>query len=193
MPKSLRLLLVLSAFLIPTWQMSQAPLLAQERQGCFMLSPNGRLIELDDLCPSPEPFAGSSSSGSGSGVTLGTGDIQVTLRWATIDDLDLEVVDPSGDTVAYYNSRVASGGQLDVDANADCVETNPQPIENIFWPTSQAPSGSYTIRVSLFSRCDSTSGAIPFELTLLTRGDSQTLTGTVDEQNPTATFPFQLN
>ena len=51
------------------------------------------------------------------GIVLQTGDVQVTLRWNTTDDLDLWVTDPFGDRVYYGNSQVASGGQLDVDAN----------------------------------------------------------------------------
>jgi uncharacterized protein YfaP (DUF2135 family) len=115
----------------------------------------------------------------------------VTLRWTTTDDLDLAVTDPSGNTVTYFNRSIDSGGQLDVDANANCIEQNSSPIENIFWPPSQAPQGQYTIAVNLFQRCAG-SGPISFNLTLLVQGNTETLTGTVDEQNPVATFPFSL-
>ncbi|NJO41251.1 MAG: hypothetical protein HC865_11525 [Cyanobacteria bacterium RU_5_0] len=148
----------------------------------------GVLYDLSEICPSPRPFQASAPPNT---PQLGTGDIQVTLRWATTDDLDLAVTDPDGENVTYFNRAISSGGQLDVDANAGCAEQNSTPIENIFWPPSQAPQGNYTVTVSLYSRCQG-SGSIPFTLTLLVQGTTQTFTGTLDESNPVATFPFSL-
>ncbi|HEY9648979.1 MAG TPA: hypothetical protein V6C88_21550 [Chroococcidiopsis sp.] len=189
MLKSLRATLILSAFALPFLGDASLPAHAQERQGCFMVDDRGQLVDLSSICPQPEPFQASSSSGT---PTLGTGDIQVTLRWATVDDVDLAVTDPSGATIFYGARSAPSGGQLDVDANAGCAEANPQPIENIFWPTGQAPQGSYTVAVNLFTRCGATTGPIPFELRILVQGDVQTLSGSVSDQSPVATFPFSL-
>jgi hypothetical protein len=121
-------------------------------------------------------------------TALQSGDIQATLRWESADDLDLIVVDPNGDTVYFDNTPVVSGGELDVDANAACDVTTNTPVENIFWPRSAAPQGEYRIAVNLYSRCTETQGAIPFTLTLQVQGQTQVLTGTVDEQNDLATF-----
>ena len=164
--------------------LTNSPTLAQERQGCFMINSGGQLIDLSGICPVATEFAGTQ--------TLGTGDIQVTLRWTTTDDLDLAVTDPSGQIVSYINSSISSGGQLDVDANAGCGGTTSSPIENVFWPPSQAPQGQYNITVNFFSRCTSDSAPVPFEIRLLVQGTTQTLTGTVGEQTPNATFPFSL-
>jgi hypothetical protein len=162
---------------------SQTPAVAQEYQGCFLIDRAGQLFDLSSMCPSVAQFSETPE--------LGTGDIQVTLRWTTTDDLDLYVTDPSGQVVSYMNTSVPSGGQLDVDANAGCGGTTNSPIENIFWPPSEAPQGQYSIAVNLFSRCAG-SGPISFEIRLLVQGTTQTLTGTVDEQNSTVTFPFSL-
>lgn len=186
MSKLLQTVVVVSAVVLPIFGSHAA--ISQERQGCYMVNPRGVLQDLSEICPTPS-FVVQESTPEG----LGTGDIQVTLRWATSDDLDLEVTDPSGNIVAYYNRQVPSGGQLDVDANAACGGTTTQPIENIFWPVSQAPTGSYSIRVNLFTRCAGGSAEIPFEVTLLTRGETQTLTGTVSDQSLTASFPFSLD
>lgn len=145
----------------------------------------GQIQDLSEICPSPDPFATTNTP------ELGTGDIQVTLRWTTTDDLDLAVTDPFGDTVAYFNTSVPSRGQLDVDANAGCGGTTTSPIENIFWPPSEAPQGDYQVEVNLFSRCQG-AGPISFEIRLLVRGEIQTLTGTVDDSNRTQLFPFSL-
>lgn len=188
MSKLLQTLTVLSAIVLPVVGSSDRLAIAQERQGCYMVNDRGALLDLSGICPSPS-FVVTQTSAEG----LGTGDIQVTLRWASTDDLDLEVVDPNGETVAYYNPIIPSGGQLDVDANAACGGTTTQPIENVFWPVSEAPSGDYTIRVNLFARCDDSTGPIPFEVRLLTRGNIETLTGTVDDNTATDSFPFSLD
>jgi hypothetical protein len=185
MPKLFRIALILPSLLFPLVCYSVAPAIAQERQGCFMVNAAGRLIDLSAICPVAIPVQTASTP------QLGTGDIQATLRWATSDDLDLAVTDPSGDTATFFNPNVASGGKLDVDANAGCGSPTQTPIENIYWPPTQAPQGSYTVSVNLFARCQD-AGPISFTITLLVQGATQTLTGTVDEQNPIATFPFSL-
>lgn len=172
--------------LFGAWAISQPTAIAQERQGCFIITQAGQLIDLEEICPTPQQIVATGTP------TLGTGDIQVTLRWTSSDDLDLAVTDPQGQTVTFFNREVPSGGQLDVDANAGCSNETTSPIENIFWPSSQAPQGAYQVEVNLYSRCQQPRGTIPFTLTLLVQGTTQTLTGAVSEQNPTATFPFAL-
>ena len=161
--------------------------MAQERQGCFMVDDTGTLIDLGYICPTAEQVAEGDSE-----LTLGTGDIQVTLRWTSTDDLDLAVTDPSGQVVTYFNPNIPSGGQLDVDANAACSGDGSSPIENIFWPPSRAPQGNYSVEVNLFTRCGGGSGPIPFTLTLLVQGNTETLQGTVDNQTQRVSFPFSL-
>jgi len=184
MHKILHLSLASSALLFAL-SSSQSPIaIAQERQGCFMVNEAGRFIDLSPICPG--------ATNTVRTRTLGTGDIQVTLRWATTDDLDLAVKDPANATVAFFNRSVPSRGQLDVDANAGCSESNPTPIENIFWPPGQAPRGNYEIAVNLYQRCNAGSAPIPFTLTLLVQGTTRTIQGTVSDGQTTATFPFSL-
>ncbi|MBD2091359.1 hypothetical protein H6F67_16045 [Microcoleus sp. FACHB-1515] len=190
MQKLLRSVAVAPLLAVPLvmgiWAVHQPKAIAQERQGCFMITSTGQLIDLGEICPSSQQVA------TAEAPTLGTGDIQVTLRWTTSDDLDLGVTDPQGQTVTYFNRQVSSGGQLDVDANAGCSSSTTSPIENIFWPPSQAPQGNYQVEVNLYTRCQPSSSPIPFTLTLLVQGATQTLTGSVSDQNPTATFSFSL-
>jgi len=186
MNRFLRAAFILPALLSPTLMQGDRPAFAQERQGCFMVNNIGRVMDLSEICPQPDVFVTTGTP------DLGTGDIQVTLRWTTTDDLDLAVTDPNGEVVAYYNPSVPSGGQLDVDANAGCSGETNSPIENIFWPPSEAPQGSYSISVNLFSRCTQDAGPIPFEVRLLVQGNVQTLSGTVGSGNETVTFPFSL-
>lgn len=89
----------------------------------------------------------------GGGVQPHTGDVQVTLEWHTTADLDLYVVDPNGDQVYHGNRQVASGGELDVDANYPCSSATSSPLENVYWPWGGAPPGNYQVSVNYFGEC----------------------------------------
>ena len=151
--------------------------------------PNSKqLLRIDDPVVAATPAQGRQRPEP----TLGTGVIQSTLRWSTTDDLDLEIIDPSGQRVFFQNKRVASGGQLDVDSNAGCQDTITNPVENIFWPQTGAPPGNYVVKVNLYQRCASQSGAIPFRLRLLVEGREQNITESVDDSKKTFELPFTL-
>jgi hypothetical protein len=89
------------------------------------------------------------------GCGYATGGVQVTIAWDTGADIDLYVVDPSGQAV-YYNEehrKSPLGGQMDHDARGDCRREQQNPrIENAFWP-SPAPSGTYEIDLHYFGPC----------------------------------------
>jgi hypothetical protein len=84
-------------------------------------------------CTQPEP-------------ELGTGDIQITLRWESSADLDLHVTEPNGTEIWYSDKGPTStGGRLDVDSNVGCEENGS--VENVFWPVGQAPEGRFQVEV----------------------------------------------
>jgi hypothetical protein len=99
---------------------------------------------------------------------LGTGDVQATLRWSSDADMDLAVVDPNCDTVAYFSRTSPSGGELDFDV-IPCSNPDRPRVENIFWPEGQAPAGTYTVRVTYFSTCEDP-GPQSFNLQVLADG-----------------------
>ena len=108
-------------------------------------------------------------------VTVGTGDVQVTLSWNTVADVDLHVVDPSGEEIYYFHPQAASGGELDLDSNAGCESDGPR-NENITWPTNGAPSGTYRVLVDYWDNCTATS--TDYSVTVNVKGQSpQTFTG----------------
>jgi hypothetical protein len=90
------------------------------------------------------------------GCGYGTGSIQVTLGWDNGADVDLYVVDPSGDEI-YYNEKhrhSGSGGFLDHDARGDCRPEDTQPrIENAYWESARPPPGTYKVDVAYFGPC----------------------------------------
>ena len=85
-------------------------------------------------------------------IQVGTGDVQVTLSWDADSDVDLHVVDPSGEEIYYGHKRAASGGQLDLDSNAAC-DLDHKRNENITWAVGRAPRGQYTVRVDYWDSC----------------------------------------
>jgi len=114
---------------------------------------------------------------------LGTGDIQATMRWKGLNDLDLHVVDPTGEEIYYSHKDAMSGGSLDVDSNAACAaDVTDQPVENIYWPSGKAPSGHYVISVVYFMKCQNPAPT-DFTVTLKMDGKEQTFTGHVNAAN----------
>lgn len=108
--------------------------------------------------------------------TLGTGDIQFTLRWSSTADLDLAVLDPNGEEINFASRTSSSGGQLDVDSNANCAEAVTNPVENVFWPTGQSIDGVYSVAVSYYAECGAATGPQSFQLTALIDGVAVQLT-----------------
>ncbi len=126
------------------------------------------------------------------GVEVKTGDVQVTLEWTGLADLDLFVTDPNGAQVGYDNKTVASGGELDVDARARCprAPATVRNVENIVWKTNP-PTGSYRIAVDHYNHCEGGNGPVAYTVTL--RRDGQVVgtpwTGTVGiDREQTYTF-----
>ncbi len=87
------------------------------------------------------------------GVMVGTGDVQVGITWDTPTDVDLHVIEPSGEEVYYGHTTSSTGGQLDLDSNPAC-NIDGVNAENIFWPTGDSPIGEYTVRVRMYADCD---------------------------------------
>lgn len=78
-------------------------------------------------------------------ATFDSADITIRLDWnkhSGNTDIDLHVVDPYGERIAFYHMRSASGGYLDRD---DVVGPGP---EHIRW--SNAPAGTYKIYVHYY-------------------------------------------
>jgi hypothetical protein len=169
----------------------------------ILVSPEGRLFkrpvgsagtdderiedvdEIGDLC---EVFTESPTCVE---TTLGSGDVQATLRWSSSADLDLHVKEPDGTEISYSSpGPTATGGKLDVDSNVGCVPQSG--VENVFWPDSGAPAGDYVISVNGFS-VGGTCGGGDYELTIKVSGqDDQVINGTV-AANETDEYPVTFD
>lgn len=153
------------------------------------------------VTPTLTPAPTATPTMAATGPVLGTGPLQATLRWQSVDDLDLYLTDPVGETIFFARRLSASGGRLDVDANAACAGTSTTPVENIFFANTP-PTGSYLAQVRLFSRCPGSTfpepAPVPFELTILRDGTPQvfggaaSVTGDPGTEDPLVNFPFTI-
>jgi hypothetical protein len=116
---------------------------------------------------------------------VGSGDVRVTLSWADANDLDLHVIDPNGEEIYYDNPTSASGGTLDVDANPGCVGSTVTPVENVFWPSGSAPSGTYTVLVNYYQNCPGGAATPGFSVETLVDGTETTYAGTATTPDST--------
>ncbi len=125
------------------------------------------------------------------GVALGTGDVQLSLTWDSTDDLDLHVIDPSGEEIFFAEPTSSSGGALDVDSNAGCMSETTTPIENVFWPDGESPDGHYVVRVHFYGECGGDSSTQDFTVTTRIGGEvSDEFNGTIGEDETVTVAEF---
>jgi len=86
-------------------------------------------------------------------ISVGSGNLQVSLSWNNRDDLDLHIQTPSGGHIYFANKSVGNG-RLDMDANVGCGNLS---NENIYFNGTLA-DGTYRVWVNLYSKCG-TAGA----------------------------------
>jgi len=111
-----------------------------------------------------------------------TGDIQVSLAWNNVNDLDLHVVTPRKERIFFAHRRSACHGQLDIDMNAGGPLSR-EPVENVFWPSQRAPVGRFHVFVHHFANHG---GPDPtaFEVHVLVNGQRRKFTGQVSFGQP---------
>ncbi len=84
---------------------------------------------------------------------LAWNDIEVTLRWTGPADLDLTVTEPNGTAIYYGWPESGTGGRLSADAGYPCSPGADERVEQVAWPTGQAPLGEYLVRIDMFDAC----------------------------------------
>ena len=190
-----------------SWLAGASPIAVAQtsHSGCYVEDENGEIYDLGELCAAS--IDNRADDNMSEPIVLQTGDVQVTLRWKTTDDLDLIVVDPAGSIVDFGSPTSPSGGQLDVDANGFCQTQSFAPVENIFWPTGSAPDGDYLAYVTLAIPCSleqlaSTNVsaaniaydnlAVPYTLTILIEGVATTYDGVSRPEEFGVDYPFQV-
>jgi subtilisin family serine protease len=112
--------------------------------------------------------------------TPSTGDVQVLLSWNNYNDLDLIVTDPTDESIWFKNRSVSSGGQLEIDMNVEYPDSK-TPIENIYWPTGEAPNGTYNVYLQYYKQHENTTEN-PYKITVKHGDKTDEYTGIVKNE-----------
>lgn len=122
-------------------------------------------------------------------------DVRVSLKWNTIDDLDLHVMAPCGDLIYFSHQRSRDGGVLDVDRNVGGGGTR-EPVENTRWAKGQAPTGTYRVMVQNYAFHEGVHRPIDYVVEIVNGAEINRYTGTLTsagETRPVAEFRFDPN
>lgn len=84
-----------------------------------------------------------------------TGDVQISIAWNSVDDIDLHVTVVTQmakfDNINWVHKiGNFTQGMLDIDMNANEANLSHNPVENIFWPTGSSPSGIFNVHIHYF-------------------------------------------
>ncbi|MEL7207430.1 MAG: hypothetical protein AAGK32_04220 [Actinomycetota bacterium] len=127
-----------------------------------------------DRATDPDPSSTAPAPTADASPDLGTGDVQVTVRWAGPGDLNLAVVEPSGQLIRWGTSDGATqtsptGGQIVDNDYGRCGEPEEAPhVENVFWPEGGAPAGEYRAWVESTFTCG---GAVDYTIEVRVMGE----------------------
>ncbi len=157
-------------------------------------------------------FASSDSNPSGSGVPAAvaaiasgikgrvekaggrSGEVQFSLAWHTLNDVDLHVIAPSGEHISYSHRTSFCKGNLDVDMNASTNDTDKtiseEPVENVRWLDRAAPSGRFTVIVNQFEWRNGRTED-PFQLLVKLGDETQLVEGEVNARENVSVHRFQ--
>jgi len=108
-------------------------------------------------------------------IEVGTGDVQVSVRWDTPTDVDLWLTEPDGFRIYWSTDFSDNGGVLDLDSNPACFLDNVN-NENITYEGGTPPSGEYIVAVDYFSSC-SVTGPTNYVVTVRANGFIRTFSG----------------
>lgn len=102
-------------------------------------------------------------------VLIGGG-IQVSLNWTGAADMNLQVRDPSGETLYWDSRATTNGGSFGFDANGLCEVITEDPTETATWQPGFLPTGSYEILVFYREVCDTGVASVPFTVSVSVDG-----------------------
>lgn len=150
-------------------------------EGEFALSVSGTAASVGT--PAPEVTPGAVVTAVGPQLTEGS--IEVKLEWATQADLQLQVRDPSGDTVYDDIPQIRSGGTLEADGNVGCLEPTDTPVSYIYWPLNRLTPGTYEVEVWYQDTCNDTR---PVTFGLSVNVNQQTIINTTQGASPRSRY-----
>ena len=103
-------------------------------------------------------------------LILLAGGVQVELTWNGAADLNLEVRDPSGESLHWDSRTTNNGGVFGFDANGLCQVISGSPTETATWQPGFLPTGSYEVLVYYEQACDTLTATVEFTVNVTVNG-----------------------
>lgn len=92
------------------------------------------------------------------------GELRISLAWFNFNDLDLHLIEPSGNRIYFGNKVSRTGGILDVDMNAGKGSTR-EPVENIIFSNkNMMAEGEYQIIVNNYAHRETSNPGFAVEM-----------------------------
>ena len=107
---------------------------------------------------------------------VANGELEITVSWDAISDLDLHVVDAHGDELYYAQGEVESGGMFDLESYCDDSFGGIIRNEHVAWPEQSPPPGTYVVRVNHWESCGA--AETNYVVRVNYRGEISTFSGT---------------
>lgn len=131
----------------------------------------------------PESSDGAVTFNPGQQIALPQG-LTVDLRWDTVDDLNLQVRDPVGETLFWGSRSTSNSGSFGPDRNGLCENLidppSEQTIETAEWPGGGVFVGSYEILVYHREACQGNTDPVDFTVDVDVNGSPlETIEGTI--------------
>jgi hypothetical protein len=121
----------------------------------------------------------------------GENDVDIILTWGGNDDLDLHVIEPSGEELSFSTPTTSTGGTLvGGDDIPDCEDTGAHG-EEAYWGPGQAVPGTYQVYVRNFGACDDDGANFDIQVSVngeFVAGD----TGVLTPGSDSATITFEV-
>lgn len=121
----------------------------------------------------------------------GANDIDIILTWGGNDDLDLHVIEPSGEELSFSSPTTSTGGTLVGGDDIPGCEDTGSHGEEAYWGPDQAVPGSYQVFVRNFGACDDDGANFDMQVSVngeFVAGDTGVLTPGTDS----ATTSFEV-
>jgi len=133
-----------------------------------------------------------------------SGEVQFSLAWHSLNDVDLHVIVSSGEHISFAHRTSKCKGNLDVDMNAESAANSSnndanasaekrysaEPVENVRWLERTAPSGRYSVIVNQYRWRDG-QRRDPFQLLVKLGEETQIIEGEVNVWKSISVHRFQ--
>ncbi|MXV92157.1 MAG: hypothetical protein F4Z94_01655 [Chloroflexi bacterium] len=116
---------------------------------------------LASSAPVAEPVDAGAATAESALVLLNAG-IEVRLSWSGAADLNLEVRDPTGESLHWDSRATSNGGAFGFDANGFCEVVSNNSVETATWQPGYLATGSYEIIIYYESACDAQTSSVQF-------------------------------